>query len=239
MRWSAPAKAEIAEAAAKATPCSADRPWVLELNGRSAYLHEVAHPSSSDPLGVDGLMSCGAVLEHVVLAVRVTGWHAQAMFPCDHRNPGLVAIVRSDRVQSPTEDEVVRHRAIRLPDGTADGDVRALVSANHWPGTELHALDEHTLVVLAVGDARRDHVRGGAALQSAVLAARSAGVRVRPVLLHRQEWRAGLVERHGLAGFPLALLVVGAGSTTAPSACSTSAPAGVASGRSWRATARP
>ncbi|MFC3897417.1 hypothetical protein ACFOWZ_38575 [Lentzea rhizosphaerae] len=212
MRWSAAAKAEIVEAATMATPCSAGRPWVLELNGRSAYLYEVARPSSRDPLGVDGLLSCGAALEHVVLAVRVTGWHAQAMFPTDHRNPDLVAIVRSDRVQSPTEDEVARHRAIRLADGTADGDVRALASANHWAGTELHALDEHTLVVLTVGDARRDHVRGGAALQSAVLAARSAGLRVRPVvhLLHRQEWRAGLIERHGLAGFPQALLTVGA-----------------------------
>ncbi|WP_156094449.1 hypothetical protein [Lentzea aerocolonigenes] len=212
MRWSAAAKTEIVEAAAKASAGSAGRPWVVELNGRSAYLYEVAHSSSRDPLGVEGLLSCGAALEHVVLAVRVTGWHAQAVFPADHRNPGLVAIVRSDRVQSPTEAEIARHRAIRLPDGTADGDVRALASANHWAGTELYALDEHTLVVLTAGDTRCDHVRGGAALQSAVLAARSAGLRVCPVvhLPHRQEWRTGLIERHGLAGFPQALLTVGA-----------------------------
>ncbi len=28
-------------------------------------------------------------------------------------------------------------------------------------------------------------------------------------LMHRQEWRAGLIERHELAGFPQALLLVG------------------------------
>jgi hypothetical protein len=45
-----------------------------------------------------------------------------------------------------------------------------------------------------------------------MLAARSASLRVRPVvhLMHRQQWRAGLIERHSLAGFPQALLTAGA-----------------------------
>jgi len=114
-----------------------------------------------------------------------------------------------------------------LPEGTADGEARDLVSANHWAGTELHPVDGDTLVVVTVGDGRPDHVRGGAALQAAVLVARSAGLRVRPVihLMHRREWRAGLIERHELAGFPQALLLVGTKDPdgTGPTAASTGA----------------
>ncbi|HEX8871038.1 MAG TPA: hypothetical protein VF821_35580, partial [Lentzea sp.] len=79
-------------------------------------------------------------------------------------------------------------------------------------GTELRAVTDHELVVITTGDRRPDHIRGGAALQAAVLAGRSSGVAVRPVvhLVHRREWRAGLIEHHELAGFPQALALVGA-----------------------------
>ncbi len=212
MRWNAAEAAEIVEAAGKAPVHSPGKPWVLELHNRSVYLYEVAHKSSHDPLGMDRLLTCGAALEHIVLAIRACGWHAKAVFPADHANPDLIAIVKADQRQPPTEEELGRHRAIRLPVGTEDGDIRRLVAANHWAGTELHPVDDHTLVVLTVGDGRPDHVRGGAALQAAMLAARSAGLRVRPVvhLMHRREWRAGLIERHRLAGFPQALLTAGA-----------------------------
>ncbi|HEX7304697.1 hypothetical protein [Lentzea sp.] len=191
---------------------SGSKPWVLELHGRSVYLYEVPHRSSHDPLGMDRLLTCGAALEHVVLAVRAAGWHAKIVFPHDHANPDLVAVVKADRREPPRPDELRQHRATTFHEGTGDGEARDLVTANHWAGTELHPVDDGTLVVVTVGDGRADHVRGGAALQGAVLAARSAGMRVRPVvhLMHRQQWRAGLVERHGLAGFPQAVLVVGA-----------------------------
>ncbi|WP_157985287.1 hypothetical protein [Lentzea terrae] len=83
-----------------------------------------------------------------------------------------------------------------------------------------------------MGDGRPDHVRGGAALQAAVLAARSTGVRVRPIihLMHRQQWRAGLIEQHELASFPQALLHVGAKDPNG--AGPTTASSGAA--RSWR-----
>ena len=60
---------------------------VLELHGRSVYLYEVAHKSLHDPLGMDRLLSCGAALEHIVLAIRAAGWHAKVVFPSDHANP--------------------------------------------------------------------------------------------------------------------------------------------------------
>jgi hypothetical protein len=212
MRWSAAEAAEIVEAARCAPVYSPGKPWVLELHNRSVYLYEVRHRSPHDPLGMDRLLTCGAALEHVVLAVRIAGWHAKVVFPSDHANPDLIAVVKADRRQPPDPRELAQYRAMRLSEGTGDGRARDLVSASHWAGTELHPVDDDTLVVVTVGDARPDHVRGGAALQAAVLAARPVGLRVRPVvhLMHRQQWRAGLIERHDLAGFPQALLLVGA-----------------------------
>jgi hypothetical protein len=212
MRWSAAEAAEIVEAARRAPVYSPGKPWVLELHNRSVYLYEVRRRSSHDPLGMDRLLTCGAALEHIVLAIRAAGWHAKVVFPSDHANPDLIAVVKADRRQPPDARELAQYEAMRLPEGTGDGEAQDLKSANHWAGTELHPVDDDTLVVVTVGDSRPDHVRGGAALQAAVLAARSAELRARPVihLMHRQEWRAGLIERHELAGFPQALLLVGA-----------------------------
>ncbi|MBM7863847.1 hypothetical protein [Lentzea nigeriaca] len=212
MRWSTAEAAEIVEAARTAPVYSGSKPWVLELHGRSVYVYEVAQKSMHDPLGMDRLLTCGAALEHVVLAVRSCGWHAKVVFPHDYANPDLIAVVKADGKQPPTPQELSHHRAMLLHDGTGDGEARELVYANHWAGTELHPVAEDTLVVVTVGDGRPDHIRGGAALEAAVLAARAAGMRVRPVvhLMHRQQWRAGLIERHGLAGYPQAVLVVGA-----------------------------
>lgn len=212
MRWNPAESAEIVEAAVKAPVYSADRPWALELHGRSVYLFETGQRSGHDPLGFDRLLSCGAALEHVVLAIRSAGWHPHVVFPTDQASPGVLAVVRADRREPPDPQDLDLHRAIRLADVSGSGDAHALGWANHWAGTELRALSDHELVVITTGDRRPDHVRGGAALQAAVLAGRSAGVAVRPVvhLVHRQEWRAGLIERHELAGFPQAMAIVGA-----------------------------
>ena len=147
-----------------------------------------------------------------MLAVRAAGWHPRVVFPSDQASPDLVAIVHADRREPPDPQDLDLHRAIRLAEASGGGDARALAWANHWAGTELRALSEHELVVITTDDRRPDHVRGGAALQAAVLAGRSTGVAVHPVvhLVHRREWRAGLIERHELAGFPQALAIVGA-----------------------------
>lgn len=221
MRWNPAEAAEIVEAANKAPVYSADRPWVLELHGRSVYLFQAGHGSEHDPRGFDRLLSCGAVLEHVVLAIRFTGWHPRVVFPSDLASPDLLAIVRADRAEPADPEDLGLHRAIRLADASGGGDAHTLTWANHWSGTELRALGERELVVLSVDDRRSDHIRGGAALQAAVLAGRSTGVAVRPVvhLVHRREWRAGLIERHELAGFPQALAIVGALETKGVAPC--------------------
>ena len=212
MRWNPAEAAGIVEAAGEAPVYSEDRPWSLELHNRSVYLFARGHTSEHDPLGFDRLLSCGAALEHVVLAVRHAGWHPHVVFPTDQASPGLLAVVRADRREPAGPQDLDLYRAVRLAEATGPGDAGTLGRASHWAGTELRALGEHELVVITTGDRRPDHVRGGAALQAAVLAGRSTGVAVRPVvhLVHRREWRAGLIERYDLAGFPQALAVVGA-----------------------------
>jgi hypothetical protein len=228
MRWNPTEATEIVEVAREAPVYSEGRPWVLELHIHSVYLFEVAHRSAHDPLGLDRLLSCGAALEHIVLAVRCAGWRARVVFPSDMASPDLIAIVRADGREPPTSQDIDLHRAIRLDNATGEGDAHDLVTASHWAGTELRALSGHQLVALTTDDRRADHIRGGAALQAAVLAGRGSGVAVRPVvhLVHRQEWRAGLIELHGLAGFPQALAAVGAKGPvgTGPSTASSGRP---------------
>ncbi|MDT7786380.1 MAG: hypothetical protein QOF58_4799 [Pseudonocardiales bacterium] len=233
MPWNPSEAAEIIEATRTAPSYSEGRPWVLELHTQSVCLFEVPHrsghdPLGHDPLGFDRLLSCGAALEHIVLAVRRSGWQPRVVFPSEQASPDLLAVVRAGRREPPSAQDLDQHAAIRLPDASGAGDARVLVKANHWAGTELHVLNDHELVVITTDDRRSDHVRGGAALQAAVLAGRVAGVAVRPVvhLVHRREWRAGLIERYGLAGFPQALAIVGAkGSvSTGPTAASTGHP---------------
>lgn len=212
MRWNPAEAAEIVETANLAPVYSVDRPWVLKLHGRSVYLFVAGHRSEHDPLGFDRLLSCGAALEHVVLAIRHSGWHPHVVFPTDQASPDLLAVARADRREPPDQQDLDLHRAIRLADVSGGGDAHRFGWVNHWAGTELRALSDHELVVITTDDRRPDHIRGGAALQAAVLAGRSSGVAVRPVvhLVHRREWRAGLIERNELAGFPQALAIIGA-----------------------------
>jgi hypothetical protein len=68
----------------------------------------------------------------------------------------------------------------------------------------------HVVLVLSTDDCRADHLRAGAALQSARLAYRAAGMLSHPLtgLLHSTELRAGLIERLELAGYPQAVLLL-------------------------------
>ena len=187
--------AEIVEAAGKAPVYSADRPWALELHGRSVYLFERGQRTEHDPLGFDRLLSCGAALEHVVLAIRYAGWHPRVVFPSDQASPDLVAIVHADRREPAGPQDLDLHRAIRLADASGGGDARRTLGwANHWAGTELRALSEHELVVIATDDRRPDHVRGGAVRRCRQQCWRDAA----------PEWRSGrsLISCTGANGGP-------------------------------------
>src|SRR5688500_2181289 len=134
MRWNPAEAAEIVEAAGKAPVYSEDRPWALELHGRSVYLFEAGQRSEHDPLGFDRLLSCGAALEHVVLAIRHAGWHPHVVFPTDQASPDVLAVVRADRRQPPDPQDLDLHRAIRLADAPGPGDAHKFGWANHWAG---------------------------------------------------------------------------------------------------------
>src|SRR5687768_14338538 len=175
MPWNPSEAAEIIEAARTAPFYSEGRPWVLELHPQSVCLFEVPRrsghdPLGHDPLGFDRLLSCGAALEHIVLAVRRSGWQPRVVFPSEQASSELLAVVRVGRREPPSAQDLDQHGAIRLPDASGAGLARSLVKANQWAGTELHVLNDHELVVITTDDRRPDHVRGGAALQAAVLA---------------------------------------------------------------------
>ncbi|HEX8864265.1 MAG TPA: hypothetical protein VF821_01295, partial [Lentzea sp.] len=135
MRWNPAEAAEIIEAANMAPVYSADRPWVVELHGQSVYLFAAGHPSGHDPLGFDRLLTCGAALEHVVLAVRYAGWHPHVVFPTDQASSALLAVVRADRRQPADPQDLALHRAIRLPDRPGEGDAHSFAGVNRWSGT--------------------------------------------------------------------------------------------------------
>ncbi|RSM85165.1 nitroreductase [Kibdelosporangium aridum] len=95
------------QAVAQAPSVHNIQPWVLELHERSVLLFERwdhAIPRH-DPKGRDRLMSCGAALTNLELAMRHLGWEScTALFP-DRAYPDLVASVSAVRPYIPTSTE--------------------------------------------------------------------------------------------------------------------------------------
>jgi nitroreductase len=72
-------------AATRAPSVHNTQPWVLELpdEGRAELYERLDRTlPRHDPLGRDRLISCGAALTHVLLAMRVLGWVPETtLFP--------------------------------------------------------------------------------------------------------------------------------------------------------------
>jgi hypothetical protein len=83
--WTLGEKNVIVTAAATAPSVHNTQPWVLELHdeGRAElYVRLERALPHHDPLGRDRLISCGAALQHVLLAMRVLGWVPETtLFP--------------------------------------------------------------------------------------------------------------------------------------------------------------
>jgi hypothetical protein len=150
--WTPGEKNLIAAAACAAPSVHNTKPWALELHDEGcAELYERLDRSlpRHDPLGRDRLISCGAALEHVLLALRVLGWvPGTSLFP-DPTRPDLVARVTADRRAEASDEDVALHAAIahrrshRTPFGTApvDPGTRArLLAANRTAGVGLRVI---------------------------------------------------------------------------------------------------
>ena len=153
--WTAGEKNLIGTAAVCAPSVHNTRPWVLDLpdGERVAELYERLDRAlpRHDPLGRDRLISCGAALEHVRIALRVLGWGPEVrLFPEPDR-PDLVARVRATGRAEPSDEDCRAHAAIglrhshRRPFGPApvpDATVRLLLAANHTDGVGLRPVRE-------------------------------------------------------------------------------------------------
>ncbi|WP_410663391.1 nitroreductase [Amycolatopsis sp. lyj-84] len=120
--WTATEVEVLARAAVSAPSVRNSQPWSLALPGRRAELSEWedVHGSDSGYDGRDRLISCGAALANLAVAMRVLGWNARVSLAVEDRAP-LVAVVMAGRRFPPSGADLHGYSAIsrRRGHGTA------------------------------------------------------------------------------------------------------------------------
>ncbi len=135
--WTDEETTAIVRAARGAPVLCHEQPWVLELTGHGVELREVIGGERYDLAGIDRLLSCGAALANVVLAVRALGWEVAVCLDGDHREADLVARVTAVRSQPPTKRELGLYRDISALDVAGRGrggpaDLRRLLTVSRF-----------------------------------------------------------------------------------------------------------
>ena len=157
--WTPGEKNLIAAAAGHAPSAHDTRPWVLEFHdSRQVSLYERLDRAlpRHDPLGRARLISCGAALEHVRLAVRALGWSADlGLFP-DAARPDEVGRLTAAERAEPSDVELAWFAALRhghcgpFAAKATDDESRALLAAHSTAGVGLRPVhDVGELAVLA------------------------------------------------------------------------------------------
>lgn len=153
MGWSATEVSVLARAVSKAPSVHNSRPWTVEIRPDGADLFERFESvlPRNDPTGRDRMISCGAALTDLELAVRTLDWDPEvSLFPQPDR-PDLVARVFATGRKEATETEVslysaiFRRRSYRAPFSLhpiADADVGALARADASPRTSVRIVDQ-------------------------------------------------------------------------------------------------
>jgi nitroreductase len=136
------------------------QPWVVEFHDGFISLFERLDLTlhRHDPKGRDRLMSCGAALANLVLAVRILGWDARTSLFADPARPDEVARVAATGRRAPSDVDWERYsiipwrRSHRGPFAAkpVPGELRrTLVTAATAGGVQLRplgGLDESTAV---------------------------------------------------------------------------------------------
>lgn len=153
--WTMDEKHVLAATAAVAPSVHNTRPWVLALpgGGHVAELWERTDRAlpRHDPHGRDRLISCGAAVKHVLVAVRLLGYLAEVdLFPEPGR-PDLVARVRATGRAAPSDVDretrvaMSRRRSWRKPFGAVPvdpGGRAAVLAANRTDGVGLRVVSD-------------------------------------------------------------------------------------------------
>ncbi|QWF77980.1 Acg family FMN-binding oxidoreductase [Amycolatopsis sp. CA-230715] len=152
IEWSAIEIGILARAISHAPSVHNTQPWVLETDTGTAELHErtTAALPRHDPAGRDRMISCGAAVANLHLAVRALGRDAAvSVFP-DDRRPNLVARLETSTRQDTTavEDErytaLFRRRSHRAPfrlDRVSAHELRLLTEIARDGGTWARVID--------------------------------------------------------------------------------------------------
>jgi hypothetical protein len=161
--WTATESSRLVRAVGRAPVWGGMRPWTLSLDRRTALLHEM--PGSLSDTHSDagalrgGLMSCGAAVTNLRLAIRSTGWNTTLEFVTRPSGSDVLAVARADRYREPTVGQLAQYHAIDhvdherrapRPRPTDPLVARRLTTAQWCPGVRLHALaDPRDAAVLA------------------------------------------------------------------------------------------
>jgi hypothetical protein len=135
--WTADETDAIVRAARGAPVLCHEQPWVLELVDHRVELHEVAGGERWDVAGIDRLLSCGAALANIVLAVRALGWDVRVGVEGGSGEPDLAARVMAVKSGPPSDCELALYRSISAPDVVNRGrggqdELRRLISVSHF-----------------------------------------------------------------------------------------------------------
>lgn len=113
-RWSSAETEVLARTLLRAPSVHNIQPWRLEFDGGRLLLRERRDLTlpEHDPRGRDRLISCGAALANVELAVRVLGYEVRThVFP-DDGEPDIVAAIQTGERAVPSGAELHRYSAI-------------------------------------------------------------------------------------------------------------------------------
>jgi hypothetical protein len=112
--WSPIEVRSMFQAVAQAPSVHNTQPWVMVMQDRGIQLYELWDITlpHHDPAGRDRLMSCGAALTNLNLAMRNLGWETNIQLFPDTGRTDLVATVTAVRRQPPTEEEKRWYEAI-------------------------------------------------------------------------------------------------------------------------------
>lgn len=115
--WTSGERGIVALAAEQAPSVHNTSPWVLQFHddpdhGVSLFENLGRALPRHDPLGRDRLISCGAALTNMLLALRALGWVPEISLRPDRTHRDEVARIVARTRRAPTDAELARHRAI-------------------------------------------------------------------------------------------------------------------------------